>query len=116
VGTYERSICFWNSRQFSFRHTSIPDPYICLSSPIYWFALHSKQIEGRTICALGDAAAWPIQGLMRHFRPEVEARIDKFRAENGPVLFGGRLLSQVDPAHALPDNLGANLKEIDTPH
>lgn len=27
-----------------------------------------KQIEGRTICALGDAAAWPIQGLMRHFR------------------------------------------------
>ena len=32
----------------------------------------SKQIEGRTICALGDAAAWPIQGLMRHFRPRVE--------------------------------------------
>lgn len=28
----------------------------------------SKQVEGRTICALGDAAAWPIQGLMRHFR------------------------------------------------
>jgi len=35
----------------------------------------TKQIEGHTICALGDAAAWPIQGLMRHFRPEVEARI-----------------------------------------
>ena len=35
----------------------------------------STQIEGHTICALGDAAAWPIQGLMRHFRPEVEARI-----------------------------------------
>jgi NADH-quinone oxidoreductase subunit F len=35
----------------------------------------SYQIEGHTICALGDAAAWPIQGLMRHFRPEVEARI-----------------------------------------
>ena len=28
----------------------------------------TKQVEGRTICALGDAAAWPIQGLMRHFR------------------------------------------------
>jgi hypothetical protein len=28
----------------------------------------SKQIEGRTICALGDAAAWPIQGLMKNFR------------------------------------------------
>lgn len=35
----------------------------------------SKQIEGHTICALGDAAAWPIQGLIRHFRPEIEARI-----------------------------------------
>jgi NADH-quinone oxidoreductase subunit F len=33
------------------------------------------QIEGHTICALGDAAAWPIQGLIRHFRPELEARI-----------------------------------------
>jgi NADH-quinone oxidoreductase subunit F len=35
----------------------------------------SKEIEGHTICALGDAAAWPIQGLMRHFRHEVERRI-----------------------------------------
>jgi len=33
------------------------------------------QVEGHTICALGDAAAWPIQGLMRHFRSEVERRI-----------------------------------------
>ena len=37
----------------------------------------TKQIEGHTICALGDAAAWPIQGLMRHFRTEVEKRIDQ---------------------------------------
>ncbi|PVU85451.1 hypothetical protein BB560_007012 [Smittium megazygosporum] len=35
----------------------------------------TKQIEGQTICALGDAAAWPIQGLIRHFRPELEARL-----------------------------------------
>jgi NADH-quinone oxidoreductase subunit F len=35
----------------------------------------TTQVEGHTICALGDAAAWPIQGLIRHFRPEVEARI-----------------------------------------
>jgi len=35
----------------------------------------SKEIEGHTICALGDAAAWPIQGLIRHFRPEMERRI-----------------------------------------
>ena len=33
------------------------------------------QIEGHTICALGDAAAWPVQGLFRHFRPEMEKRI-----------------------------------------
>ncbi|WAT18467.1 NADH-quinone oxidoreductase subunit NuoF [Aurantiacibacter sp. MUD11] len=35
----------------------------------------TKQVEGHTICALGDAAAWPIQGLLRHFRPELERRI-----------------------------------------
>jgi len=35
----------------------------------------TKQIEGHTICALGDAAAWPIQGLIRHFRDEIERRI-----------------------------------------
>ena len=35
----------------------------------------TRQVEGHTICALGDAAAWPIQGLIRHFRPEMERRI-----------------------------------------
>ncbi len=35
----------------------------------------SKQIEGHTICALGDGAAWPVQGLIRHFRGEIEQRI-----------------------------------------
>ncbi|GFH27772.1 NADH dehydrogenase [ubiquinone] flavoprotein 1, mitochondrial, partial [Haematococcus lacustris] len=35
----------------------------------------TKQIEGHTICALGDAAAWPVQGLIRHFRGEMENRI-----------------------------------------
>ena len=75
-----------------------------------------KQIEGRTICALGDAAAWPIQGLMRHFRPEVERRIDEFRAANGKVLFGGRMLdSQTDPTLAVPDNLGQHLPEVGAP-
>jgi len=38
----------------------------------------TKQIEGHTICALGDAAAWPVQGLIRHFRPEMEARINGY--------------------------------------
>ncbi|WP_341788401.1 MULTISPECIES: NADH-quinone oxidoreductase subunit NuoF [unclassified Rickettsia] len=35
----------------------------------------TKEIEGHTICALGDAAAWPIQGLIRHFRSEIEERM-----------------------------------------
>ena len=39
----------------------------------------SKQVEGHTICALGDAAAWPIQGLIRHFRPLMEARQQNIR-------------------------------------
>lgn len=38
----------------------------------------TKQIEGHTICALGDAAAWPIQGLVRHFRPVIEERIKNY--------------------------------------
>ena len=38
----------------------------------------TKQVEGHTICALGDAAAWPVQGLIRHFRGEIERRIDAF--------------------------------------
>ena len=40
----------------------------------------TKQVEGHTICALGDAAAWPIQGLIRHFRPEMEDRISQFKS------------------------------------
>jgi NADH-quinone oxidoreductase subunit F len=39
----------------------------------------SKEVEGHTICALGDAAAWPIQGLIRHFRPELERRISGYK-------------------------------------
>ncbi len=44
------------------------------------------QVEGHTICALGDAAAWPIQGLLRHFRPEVERRINANRAGKSAAL------------------------------
>jgi len=40
----------------------------------------TTQVEGHTICALGDAAAWPIQGLIRHFRHEIERRIDDYAA------------------------------------
>ena len=43
----------------------------------------TKQVEGHTICALGDAAAWPIQGLLRHFRPEIEHRIVQRKIADG---------------------------------
>jgi NADH-quinone oxidoreductase subunit F len=39
----------------------------------------TKQVEGHTICALGDAAAWPVQGLIRHYRHVIEERIDANR-------------------------------------
>ena len=46
----------------------------------------TRQIEGHTICALGDAAAWPIQGLIRNFRPVMEQRIlDRKLREDQPV-------------------------------
>jgi NADH-quinone oxidoreductase subunit F len=42
----------------------------------------TQQIEGHTICAFGDGAAWPVQGLLRHFRPEIERRIDEYTAQS----------------------------------
>jgi NADH-quinone oxidoreductase subunit F len=44
----------------------------------------TRQVEGHTICALGDAAAWPIQGLIRHFRPLLEERIAAYKASRMP--------------------------------
>jgi NADH-quinone oxidoreductase subunit F len=54
----------------------------------------TKQVEGHTICALGDAAAWPIQGLIAHFRHEIEQRIDEY-SRKADVDDAGIL----DPAH-----------------
>ncbi|HUC17107.1 MAG TPA: NADH-quinone oxidoreductase subunit NuoF [Acetobacteraceae bacterium] len=45
----------------------------------------TRQIEGHTICALGDAAAWPVQGLIRHFRPVIEERIAAFKRQGLPM-------------------------------
>ncbi|WP_156679226.1 NADH-quinone oxidoreductase subunit NuoF [Sphingomonas profundi] len=45
----------------------------------------TRQVEGHTICALGDAAAWPIQGLIRHFRPEIERRINERNGGAAPM-------------------------------
>jgi NADH-quinone oxidoreductase subunit F len=51
----------------------------------------TRQVEGHTICALGDAAAWPVQGLIRHFRPELEDRIAHYKASRAP---SGRLAAE----------------------
>ncbi|WP_428483353.1 NADH-quinone oxidoreductase subunit NuoF [Rhodopila sp.] len=44
----------------------------------------TRQVEGHTICALGDAAAWPIQGLIRHFRPLMEERMAAYKSRSAP--------------------------------
>lgn len=48
----------------------------------------TKQIEGHTICALGDAAAWPVQGLIRHFRPELIKRMEEYTAAHQAAATG----------------------------
>lgn len=49
----------------------------------------SKRIEGHSICGLGDAAAWPVQALVKNFRHLIEERIDEFQAKNGKPHYGG---------------------------
>ena len=65
----------------------------------------TRQMEGHTICGLADASAWPIQGLLRHFRPVVEERIKEYVAKHGTVLYGGRLASERRPDLAIPANV-----------
>ncbi|HXQ47819.1 MAG TPA: NADH-quinone oxidoreductase subunit NuoF [Caulobacteraceae bacterium] len=52
----------------------------------------ASEVEGHTICGLGDFAAWPIQGLFRHFRHEVEDRIMSYRARR-PHVQGAALIA-----------------------
>ncbi len=59
----------------------------------------SYQIEGHTICALGDAAAWPVQGLIRHFRHEMEDRIDDYKAEHPQSKDTKKQISYVPNTH-----------------
>ena len=49
----------------------------------------TKQVEGHTICALGEAFAWPVQGLIRHFRSELEAKIHENSTRSGTEAFAG---------------------------
>ena len=63
-----------NKHPFQHRTNSV-DYAIVLSGEIDMLLDVTKEVEGHTICALGDAAAWPIQGLIRHFRDDIESRI-----------------------------------------
>ena len=67
----------WGSRPAWWLHSDGPQLSPNGANLVAW----SLQIEGHTICALGDAAAWPIQGLIRHFRPLMEARIEQAAEE-----------------------------------
>ncbi len=42
----------------------------------------TRRIEGHTICALADGGVWPVQGLIRHFRPLMEERIMAYKARH----------------------------------
>ena len=50
----------------------------------------TKQIEGHTICAFGEGSAWPVQGLLRHFRKEIESRCrgTTYKEKNKQSIFG----------------------------
>ena len=58
----------------------------------------SYQIEGHTICALGDAAAWPVQGLIRSFRGEMEDRIDSYKADHPELPAQRKTVSYLPPS------------------
>lgn len=51
--------------------------------------LNQTRLITDSFTALGEAFAWPIQGLIRHFRPELEARMAKYAAENGGAALAG---------------------------
>ena len=58
----------------------------------------TKQIEGHTICAFGEGSAWPVQGLIRHFKDEIVER-NKFdpvvkQKKNIPYLVDQHLLEK----------------------
>jgi hypothetical protein len=61
---FNANTCWWTV-QHAVRGEKEDEIYSERRHPL---TLRRKQVEGHTICALGDAAAWPIQGLMRHFR------------------------------------------------
>ena len=72
----------------------------------------TNQIEGHTICAFGDAAAWPVQGLLRNFRPEIEQRIDDYarKSASRSGAGGGGIAGSAPMSKIIVDGI-----EIDVP-
>ena len=56
----------------------------------------TKQIEGHTICAFGEGSAWPVQGLLRHFKKEIEKRNNY-----NPILKKNKNISYLVDQHLL---------------
>ena len=77
----------------------------------------TTQIEGHTICAFGDGAAWPVQGLLRHFRPEIERRIDEYTAQpaSRAGLGGGGVSAMSAIQHLAQLNIGRFRYPTDDP-
>lgn len=52
-------------------------------------------MKSSMLCIVADSAlltySWPVQGLLKNFRPEVEKRIAQFTEREGKVLFGGHM-------------------------
>ena len=57
-----------------------------------WYVIipfYGREAVANTDIALGEAFAWPVQGLIRHFRPELEKRVKKYKAQHGAEAHGG---------------------------
>ena len=59
----------------------------------------TKQIEGHTICAFGEGSAWPVQGLLRHFKDEIKKR-NKF----DPIIKENKNIPYLVDQHLLDKN------------
>ena len=60
----------------------------------------TRQIEGHTICALADGGVWPVQGLIRHYRPVMEERIAAYKARHARPVMSMESAAQFEPATA----------------
>ena len=80
---HERLSIAGNCRMCLVEQEKAPKPIASCAMPVAEIDMLdevTREIEGHTICALADGAVWPVQGLIRHFRPEMQRRIAEYRA------------------------------------